>query len=652
MNTSESVCTLTSVSHLELESDSKMNNSGYDIDKEPSGITNEAFCGNMCDSESQITTVKQPIKFRGLSKNDVILRSKETLWSTIRQVFYILIFVLWTALIVTLIVFVFVHPKCRAQTATSWWQGAVYYRIYVPMFKDSNGDCKGDFQGIVSKLDYLEDLGVDVISLSPIYPEDSNDVEFSITNHTSVNTDYGDVQDLIDLIGAVHKRGMYLVLDFIPNMTGKQHKWFQESEMSSGRNRQNFYVWVNGNNIPNNWNAQANGSAWSFSSKRNATYLHQVDPSLPDLNLRSSIVLDKLNEILRYWMSLGVDGFNLRQFGLLLEDYDLRREPEAQPPVTNDTHFYEYLNHKYTFNLPENFYLLRLWHNVVNKFDNKTRILMNGMDNNGEEVALFESVYGPVDFLLSPYIIFWDPPLQCGYCIKNYIMGKLDEISLKNTAIWMLGNDMTSRLKSRLNNNVKRQEILTMIGFLLPGSVFLYNGDEIDMVDVSLTNSSIVTKSKPWRNPMLWDNTSYVGFSNSSCTSLPLKQNKTINVKNQLSSASSMLNFMKNLVRLRRDQGFRIGDFQYGLVDDDVFSFVRGFDGTDCYLVAANLSNKTITRNFASGPGGVSSDAKVKLLTPSSANDETLLGEIIDTSSISLGEYQGIVVKWSCGLRQ
>lgn len=94
-----------------------------------------------------------------------------------------------------------------------------------------------------------------------------------------------------------------------------------------------------------------------------------------------------------------------------------------------------------------------------------------------------------------------------------------------------LGNDMMSRLKNRLNNNVKRQEILTMIGFLLPGSVFLYNGDEIYMVDVSLTNWSIVTKSKPWRNPMLWDNTSYVGFSNSSCSSLPLKQNKTINVK-------------------------------------------------------------------------------------------------------------------------
>lgn len=663
----ENHCILKSISQLQPgKPGPEVEKNGPDFDKDFSKEKDDGAFENMAfqdhatysngeASVTEVVTQENEFNFRGLSKNEVVKRSKHPMWCRMRQTLYMMIFILWTGLIIALIVIGLVHPKCRSQPATSWWQGAVYYRVYVPMFKDSNGDCKGDFQGIVSKLDYLKDIGVDAVSLSPVYPEDNNDVEFSITNHTDVDSQYGSVQDLIELINAVHKKGMYLVLDFIPAMTGKQHKWFQESQISGGKNRNNFYVWVNGNSIPNNWNSQMNGSAWTFSSTRNASFLHQIDPSLPDLNLRSAIVVDELNEVLRYWMSLGVDGFNLRHLGLLLEDYDLRDEPEAQPSVTNDTNAYEYLDHKYTLNLAENFNLLRMWRNVVNTFDNKTRIVMAGMDsNNRKGVTSYEAVYGRAGLSLPPYALFWDPPAECGgICMKNYINGKLDGISNKNSVIWMIGNDMTPRLKVRMNNDVKRQEVLTMVTFLLPGSVLIYNGDEINMDDdYSPNHWNLTSKVKPWRNPMLWDDSLRSGFSNSSCLNLPPEQNDTITVKNQLSSASSMLNFIRNLTKLRKDQGIHLGDFHYSLIDEDVFSFVRGFDGTNCFLVAVNLNNKTITRNFASGPGAVNSDANVKILTPSSLNKPISIEEEIDTSSISLDGYQGIVVSWSCGLRQ
>ena len=208
-----------------------------------------------------------------------------------------------------------------------WWQTGVIYQIYPRSFLDSNGDGVGDLPGITSKLDYLQWLGVDAIWLSPIYPSPMADFGYDISNYTDVHPLFGTLQDLDTLVQQAHQRGLKVILDYVPNHTSDEHPWFQESRSSRTNEKRDWYIWRDpapGGGPPNNWASQFGGSAWQFDEQTGQYYLHLFDVKQVDLNWRNPRVRQAMDDVLRFWLDRGIDGFRVDVLWLLLKDDQFR----------------------------------------------------------------------------------------------------------------------------------------------------------------------------------------------------------------------------------------------------------------------------------------------------------------------------------------
>ena len=218
-----------------------------------------------------------------------------------------------------------------------WWQRGVIYQIYPRSFQDSNGDGVGDLPGIVSRLDYLEWLGVDAVWLSPIYPSPMADFGYDISDYTDIDPLFGTLADFDRLIDEVHRRGMKLVLDFVPNHTSDQHPWFSESRSSRDNPKRDWYIWRNPNSNggePNNWLSNFGGSAWEFDEHTGQYYYHAFLKQQPDLNWRNPEVQDAMLDVLRFWLDRGVDGFRVDVIWHIVKDDQFRDnlpDPNYQP---------------------------------------------------------------------------------------------------------------------------------------------------------------------------------------------------------------------------------------------------------------------------------------------------------------------------------
>ncbi|GAB1609405.1 alpha-glucosidase-like [Argonauta hians] len=587
----------------------------------------------------------------GLSLNEVIAQTEEKKWRVLRNIVFASTFILILALIITAIASAANHPKCRPQPKVNWFDNAVYYRIYVSMFRDSDSDCVGDIKGIESQLDYIKDLGVTAISLSPVYNGTSSISDVNVIDHKGIDDKYGNIADIKSLIAAAHKKGMYVLLDFVPNQTGKDHPWFQESSQTNSNDKRNFYVWQPGLAAPNNWVTVNGSSAWSLSDTRNEQYLHQLSPDLPDLNLYSRVVVGELNKVLQYWISLGVDGFNIRHSGYMMEDYDMRNDTEL---TSNKPNSYENMDHMNTFGLERNMLMLSEWNHIMEDNPGQNgRVLITGLDSWDRSITSYRNTYGTLKLPYLSYLAALNIDESCGgSCMKNFVQNNLINSTIGKNPTWLIGSDTMSRLPTRLGNNTNRKEALLMLSLLLPGSVILYYGDELDMTDNSNTDLGSLSMSQPWRTPMMWDNSSSTyGFSNSSCPQLPSIQDAS-DVQAATAKTGSTLNFLKKLLKLRKENTFKYSssdDLRYGPDNPNIFAFTRGFDGLDCYFVAVNLGSESASGDFSSITGGEDTEAVVKLVTPSISSGFTE-DETIDTTNLKLKQYQGVVLSWSCGL--
>lgn len=203
-----------------------------------------------------------------------------------------------------------------------WWQEAVFYQIYPRSFADGNGDGVGDFEGIISRLDYLQDLGIDAIWLSPHYPSPQFDCGYDIANYTAVNPEYGTLGDFKRFLDGAHRRSIRVILDLVLNHTSDQHPWFIESRSSRNTPKRNWYVWRDGRDggPPNNWYSGFGGSAWEHDSTTDQYYYHYFFKEQPDLNWRNSEVKQAMFDAVRFWLDLGVDGFRLDAIDTIFED--------------------------------------------------------------------------------------------------------------------------------------------------------------------------------------------------------------------------------------------------------------------------------------------------------------------------------------------
>ncbi len=441
-----------------------------------------------------------------------------------------------------------------------WWKHGVVYQIYPRSFQDTDGDGVGDIQGIIQRLDYVADLGVDAIWLSPIYASPMADFGYDVSDHISIDPLFGNMETFRKLVRAVHATGLKLILDYIPNHTSDQHPWFKESRSSRSNPRRDWFIWRDpapGGAPPNNWRSVFGGPAWAWDELTGQYYYHAFLACQPDLNWRNPDVVGAMLDVMRYWLDEGVDGFRVDAIHHLIEDEGLTDNP-INPFWRAGMDPAEELIPVHTVDLPE-------VHDPVAR-------MRHVLDGYGGERVLIGEAYLPIDRLVLYYgeagagfhLPFnfhliatpWTPTAVASL-IAAY-EAKLPAAAWPN---WVLSNHDRSRLASRLGAHQAR--VAAMLLLTLRGTPTLYQGDELGMEDVAIPPHRV---RDPWevnvpglglgrdpvRTPMLWSDTAYAGFSTVEPW-LPLGDNwRELHVERQAKKPRSILNFYRALIDLRR----------------------------------------------------------------------------------------------------
>ena len=480
----------------------------------------------------------------------------------------------------------------------SWWQSGVVYQIYPRSFMDASGDGTGDLKGIVSRLTYLEWLGVDAAWLSPIFPSPMIDFGYDVADYTDVDPIFGTLEDFDELVAEAHRRGMKVILDYVPNHTSTEHPWFIEARSSRDNPKRDWYVWADpkpDGSRPNNWESHFGGPAWTFDEATGQYYLNSFDPEQADLNWRNPEVREAMYDALRFWFDRGVDGFRIDVLWLLIKDEELRDNPPDPEWRAGDRPSRRQLR-VYSEDRPET-------HEVVRE--------MRAVADEYEERVLIGEIYLPVDRLLTYYgedltgvhlpfnfqlllIPEWDAG-EVRRLVDEY-EAALPEGAWPN---WVLGNHDNPRIAGRVGR--ERARLAQMLLLTLRGTPTLYYGDEIGMEDVDVPPHLVADPPAkhnpdfgrdPVRTPMQWDSSPNAGFCPPDVEPwLPVAADyEKVNVEAQREDPRSMLNLVRDLLALRRATP-AVSTGSYRSLDagsEDVFAFLRE-SGDQKVLVALNF---------------------------------------------------------------
>ena len=529
-------------------------------------------------------------------------------------------------------------------TNLKWWQKAVFYQIYPRSFADGNGDGIGDFIGMTEKLDYLADLGIDAIWLSPHFPSPQYDVGYDISDYTDVAPEYGTLEDFKRFLDGAHEHGMRVILDLVLNHTSHLHQWFLESRSSRDDPKRDWYVWRDpapDGGPPNNWLSPFGGSAWEFDPATNQYYYHFFLKEQPDLNWRNPEVKNAMWDAVRFWLDMGVDGFRLDAIGTIFEDpempnhrsnlteEDMRRIFKRGFPDGTDKQLVELWHLIYELQVEQDgvHELMQELRRVIDEYPD--RVLVGENDN--------VSYHGEGDNEL--HMVFNFPLMRTTRLTPAWIRANQEvRHATLPPGAWpcnTLNNHDSTRVYTRFGDGqnddvIGRAAVALML--TLRGTPFLYNGEEIGMSDYRLTdidlfrdppavwfyNAIVADDTSPeealilaadasrdrCRTPMQWSTAPNAGFSPEGvATWLPLNPNhaKGINVDEQQNDPESMLNFYKRLLRVRKQTPALIdGDYTPLHVSaEDYFAFLRQSQetGQTC-LVVLNLSEKSDTLKF------------------------------------------------------
>ena len=528
-------------------------------------------------------------------------------------------------------------------TDLKWWQTAVFYQIYPRSFADGNGDGIGDFRGMIEKLDYLSDLGVDAIWLSPHFPSPNWDCGYDISDYTNVAPEYGTLEDFKTFLRAAHARKMRVILDLVLNHTSDEHPWFLESKSSRDNPKADWYVWVD--TPPNNWQSCFDGEAWTYVPERDQYYYHYFMKQQPDLNWHNPEVKQAMWNAARFWLDLGVDGYRLDAIGTIYEDANLtphnvpfdlaglRRASELAQTAAEKKHIEKY------------------WHDMF-----KNQWGQSGLHELMKELRAILDVYEGDRMLVGEddniaymgngndelHLVFNFPLMRTERITPSHIrrnqkerLTRLDVLPLKGWPCNTLGNHDCSRIHTRYGDKQHDAALARLHAALvltLKGTPFLYNGEEIGMTDYMLTDISEVkdtmgswyyhaivtdmgvhpeeamqrtaamTRDKN-RTPMQWSNNPNAGFSPSNvATWLPVNPNykNVINVRDQQHNQSSLLNYYNHLLQVRKNSPALVGGEYIPLNNTakDYFTFIRKSE-KQTVLVVLNFSSKKLELDFS-----------------------------------------------------
>ncbi len=477
-----------------------------------------------------------------------------------------------------------------------WWRDGVIYQIYPRSFNDTNGNGYGDLAGITARLDYLTELGIDALWLSPFYPTPDADFGYDISNYVDVDPRFGTLEDFDKLVEESHKRGIRIILDLVLNHTSDQHPWFQQSRVDSSNPKHDWYIWQD--QIPNNWESVFGGKAWTYDEKRGQYYYHMFVKEQPDVNWRNPEVRKAQMDVLRFWLERGADGFRLDVFNVYFKDEQLRDNPKklwGRRAFERQEHIYDIDGSEMESVLEEMRAMLDEYPEryAVGEtfFATREKILRYNSAERLHAAFDFEylwSKYKPEKFFKA--IENWESLAKEAKLFPNYV----------------LSNHDTPRPATRYGKGEDDARVKIIMAMLLTmrGTPFLYYGEEIGMRDISLKRSEIMDPpgKKYWpfnkgrdgcRSPMQWDDSVNAGFSKSKPW-LPVHQNHKIrNVIAQQNDENSLFNFTRKLIALRKEyKTLRQGDITpLGDMPKDVMAYLRKSEEEE-FLILLNFSKK------------------------------------------------------------
>ncbi|HEU5339848.1 MAG TPA: alpha-amylase family glycosyl hydrolase [Edaphobacter sp.] len=527
-----------------------------------------------------------------------------------------------------------------------WWRHAVIYEIYPRSFQDSNGDGIGDLNGITSRLDYLESLGVNAIWLSPVYPSPQVDFGYDISDYENIDPQYGTLADFDHLVQEAKKHNIRILMDMVMNHTSDKHKWFIESASSKTNPKRDWYVWRDGKGVdakgkpipPNNWVSLFGGSAWQYDPKTKQFYYHKFYRQQPDLNWRNPEVEKAMFGAVRFWLDRGVAGFRLDAVPTLFEDPKLRDEPVlGGTNAQGDPN----LDDIYTNNLPEVHDVMRRLREVVNEYPGDRVLIGETYLPNVQEL---DKWYGGAkhDELQLPM------DMQVGFINKlnaSLFRKRIQDAETRidgNQPLFVFDNHDNRRSWDRYGDGIHNEAIAKVVAVTLLTShatALMYYGEEIGMVTstpkrkqdvkdpIGITGWPKEKGRDGERTPMQWDSSKNAGFSTADKTWLPVASNyRTVNVKVEDSEPNSLLNWHKKLIAMRRsDPALRSGkQIMLDDINPSVLSYVRkGVNGGPSVVVALNFTNQTQTVSLDLTRAGVTGSTVKTLMTDAPALEGT-----------------------------
>lgn len=511
-----------------------------------------------------------------------------------------------------------------------WWKEAVAYQVYPRSFNDSNNDGIGDLPGVIEKLDYLKDLGIDVIWLSPMYKSPNDDNGYDISDYKDIMDEFGTMHDFNQLLEGVHKRGMKLILDLVVNHTSDEHPWFIESKSSKDNPKRDWYIWKkpkSDGSEPNNWESIFNGSTWEFDEQTQEYYFHLFSKKQPDLNWDNPAVRNEIFDMMNWWFEKGIDGFRVDAITHIKKSFE-----------SGDLSVPEGKTYAPAFDVDMNQPGIQTWlQEMKDKSLSQYNIMTVGEANGvnpdnaedwvGEDKGKFNMIFqfehlglwntGDVKFDVKSY-----------KTILNRWQKKLENVGWN--ALFIENHDQPRRVSTWGDDKTYWYESATshaIVYFLQQGTPFIYQGQEIGMTnypfesietfnDVAVVNEYNIVKAQNGdtsallekhkmenrdnsRTPMQWNQNKNAGFSDHQPW-FPVNPNyQQINVAEQQDNPNSILHFYKAMIQLKKsDDVYTYGKFD--LVDtnnEQVFAYTRTLDDKQV-LIVGNLTDQITSLNM------------------------------------------------------
>jgi alpha-glucosidase len=464
-----------------------------------------------------------------------------------------------------------------------WWRDGIIYQIYPRSFADSNGDGLGDLPGITARLDYLADLGIDAIWISPFYPTPDADFGYDVSDHTAVDPRFGTLEDFDRLVAESHRRGIRLVLDLVLNHTSDRHPWFHESRASRDNPKRDWYIWQppscshpifgekrgRWRGVPNNWQAAFGGPAWEYDETTGQYYLHMFLAEQPDVNWRNLEVRNAQLDVVRFWLERGADGFRLDVFNAYFKDAHFRNNP-----TKFGLRGFDRQRHLYDCDQPEMIPLLNELRTILDAYPERYAVGETFFAT-PEKVLHYsgpDRLHAAFSFDFNPTDLFY--PWHPAWLIKQ-IERREALFTGEHWPTTVLSNHDIPRTATRCARGEEDAlaKIAMALLLTLRGTPFMYYGEEIGMRDVSLRRGEIMDPpgKRYWpifkgrdgcRSPMQWDDMPFAGFS-SAKPWLPVHPNyHQRNVAAQNEDPDSLLNFTRKLIALHKKvPALRRGEF-------------------------------------------------------------------------------------------